>query len=80
MHAASLKKLYESVLQQILRSPVARGGDRRQIRYMLRHSRQMAPGTLCEGDHARIWIWSDLHLEHTKTIETFGRPSRRPTR
>ena len=41
---------------------------------MLQRSRRMAPGTLREDDHARVWVWADLHLGHTKTLETFGRP------
>lgn len=74
MDALTLKKLYESQLQEDLQPPVAPDVDRRETRYMLRLSRRMAPGTLCEDDHAGIWVWADLHLGHTKTLETFGRP------
>ena len=76
MDALTLKKLYESQLQEDLQPPVAPDVDRRETRYMLRVSRGMAPGTLCEDDHAGVWVWSDLHLGHTKTIQTFGRPFR----
>ena len=41
---------------------------------MLRLSRRMNPGALDGHDDARTWVWSDLHLGHTKTIEAFGRP------
>ena len=41
---------------------------------MLRLSRRMNPGALYGHDHAGTWVWSDLHLGHTKTIEAFGRP------
>ena len=41
---------------------------------MLRVSRGMTPGALYGHDHARTWVWSDLHLGHTKTIEAFRRP------
>ena len=74
MDAPSLKKLYESDLKQALRPPVAPGVDRRQIRYMLQRSRRTAPSALREDDHATIWISSDLHLGHAKSIKTFGRP------
>ena len=74
MDALTLKRLYEFQLQEDLQPPVAPHVDRRETRYMLRVSRGMAPGALCEDDHAGIWVWSDLHLGHTKTIETFRRP------
>ena len=41
---------------------------------MLRVSRGMTPGALYGHDHARTWVWSDLHLGHTKTIDAFRRP------
>ena len=41
---------------------------------MLRVSRSMTPGALFGHDPARTWVWSDLHLGHTKTIEVFRRP------
>ena len=74
MNAPSLTKLYESDLKQALRPPVAPGIDRRQISHMLQRSRRTAPGALCEDDHATIWMWSDLHLGHAKSIATFRRP------
>ena len=74
MDAVTLKELYESQLQEDLRPPVAPDVNRQETRYMLQHSRRMAPGTLREDDHAVIWVWADLHLGHSKTLETFGRP------
>ena len=41
---------------------------------MLRVSRGMTPGALHEHDDAGTWVWSDLHLGHTKTLEVFRRP------
>ena len=41
---------------------------------MLRVSWGMTPGALYGHDHAGTWVWSDLHLGHTKTIEAFRRP------
>lgn len=41
---------------------------------MLRTSRGMTLGGLYEHDSAATWVWSDLHLGHTKTIEVFRRP------
>ena len=34
----------------------------------------MSPGGLYGHDNAATWVWSDLHLGHTKTIEAFRRP------
>ena len=56
MNALTLKRLYEFQLQEELQPPVAPDVDRRETRYMLRLSRRMAPGALCEDDHARIWV------------------------
>ena len=54
MDALTLKKLYESQLQEDLQPPVAPDVDPRETRYMLRVSRGMAPGTLCEDDQALL--------------------------
>lgn len=74
MNASTLKTLYEAQLQQDLEPPVHEHVDRRATRCMLRISRTMPPGELTEGDHNRIWIWSDLHLGHHETIGFFQRP------
>ena len=74
MDALTLKKLYESQLQEDLKCPATPDFDRREVFYMLRLSRRMNPGVLYGHDHAGTWVWSDLHLGHTKTIEAFGRP------
>ena len=74
MNASTLKNLYEAQLQQDLEPPVHEHVDRRATRCMLRISRAMPPGELTEGDHNRIWIWSDLHLGHHETIGFFQRP------
>ena len=74
MTASTLKTLYEAQLQQDLEPPVHEHVDRRATRCMLRISRALPPGELTEGDHNRIWIWSDLHLGHHETIGFFQRP------
>ncbi len=74
MDALTLKKLYESQLQEDLKCPATPDFNRREVFYMLRLSRRMNPGALYGHDHAGTWVWSDLHLGHTKTIEAFGRP------
>ena len=74
MDALTLKKLYEFQLEGDLQPPVASHVAQRETFYMLRVSRGMHPGTLCEDEHAGIWIWSDLHLGHNETIQAFGRP------
>ena len=74
MDALTLKKLYESQLQEDLKCPAIPDFNRREVFYMLRLSRRMNPGALYGHDHAGTWVWSDLHLGHTKTIEAFGRP------
>ena len=74
MDALTLKELYESQLQEELKCPPTPDFNRREVFHMLRVSRQMTAGALWGHDHARTWVWSDLHLGHTKTIEAFGRP------
>ena len=74
MDALTLKKHYESQLQEDLKCPATPDFNRREVFHMLRLSRRMNPGALYGHDHAGTWVWSDLHLGHTKTIEAFGRP------
>ena len=74
MNPPALKKLYELQLEGDLQPPVAPGVDRQGTFYMLRVSRGLAPGALRENEHARTWVWSDLHLGHTETLQAFGRP------
>ena len=76
MNAQTLKELYESQLREELKCPPTPDFNRREVFHMLRVSRGLPAGALCGQDHARTWVWSDLHLGHTKTIETFGRPFR----
>ena len=74
MDALTLKELYESQLREELKCPPTPDFNRREISCMLRVSRGMTPGALYGHDHARTWVWSDLHLGHTKTIKVFQRP------
>ena len=74
MNALTLKELYESQLQEELKCPPTPDFNRREVFHMLRVSGQMTAGALWGHDHARTWVWSDIHLGHTKTIEAFGRP------
>ena len=74
MDALTLKELYESQLREELKCPPTPDFNRREMSCMLRVSRGMTPGGLYGHDHARTWVWSDLHLGHTKTIEAFRRP------
>ena len=74
MDARQLKVVYERQLAGILESPGAESEDRRAIRAMLRASRAMSGGELCEEDHAGVWLWSDLHLGHDDAIDVFRRP------
>ena len=74
MDALTLKELYESQLREELKCPPTPDFNRREMSCMLRVSRGMTPRTLYGHDHARTWVWSDLHLGHTKTIEAFRRP------
>ena len=76
MDAHQLKLLYERQLAEDLEPPVAESVDRRATRAMLRASRAMSAGELCEEDHAAVWLWSDLHLAHALSISTFCRPFR----
>ena len=74
MDALTLKELYESQLREELKCPPTPDFNRREMSCMLRVSRGMTPGALYGHDHAGTWVWSDLHLGHTKTIEAFRRP------
>ena len=74
MDALTLKKLYEAQLQEELKRPATPDFNRREMFHMLRLSRRMNPGALYGHDDARTWVWSDLHLGHTKKIKAFGRP------
>ena len=74
MDAPTLKELYESQLREELKCPPTPDFNRREMSCMLRVSRGMTPGALYGHDHAGTWVWSDLHLGHTKTIEAFRRP------
>ena len=74
MDALTLKELYESQLGEELKRPPTPDFNRREMSCMLRVSRSMTPGALSGHDSARTWVWSDLHLGHTKTIEVFHRP------
>ena len=73
MDAHQLKLLYERQLAEDLKPPVAESVDRRATRAMLRASRAISAGELCEEDHAAVWLWSDLHLGHDDAIDVFGR-------
>ena len=74
MDGGRLKLLYESQLAEGLGLPVAESEERREMRAMLTASREMSGGDLCEGDHAAVWLWSDLHLGHDDAIDVFRRP------
>ena len=74
MDALTLKELYEAQLREELKRPPTPDVDRREISRMLRVSRGMTPGALRGHEEAGTWVWSDLHLGHTKTIEVFRRP------
>lgn len=74
MDALTLKELHESQLREELKAPPRPDFNRREVSYMLRVSRSMTPGALGGHDPASTWVWSDLHLGHTQTIETFRRP------
>ena len=80
MDARRLKALYERQLAGDLKPPVAESVDPRATRAMLRASRPMPGGELRDGDHAAVWLWSDLHLAHELSISTFGRPFRNSAR
>ena len=74
MDALTLKELYELQLQEELKGPPRAEFNRREVSCMRRVSRGMTPGALDGHDPAATWVWSDLHLGHTQTIETFRRP------
>ncbi len=74
MDALTLKELHESQLREELKRPPTPESNRREMSCMLRVSRSMTPGALFGHDPARTWVWSDLHLGHTKTIKVFQRP------
>ena len=74
MDALTLKALYESQLREELKRPPTPDFNRREMSCMLRVSRGMTPGGLYGHDSAATWVWSDLHLGHSKTIEVFRRP------
>ena len=46
-----------------------------QTRAMLAWMKTNSGGHLGAGQVARVWIWSDLHLNHAEVVSCFSRPS-----
>ncbi|MCY4508588.1 MAG: metallophosphoesterase [Acidobacteria bacterium] len=76
MDARALSVLYERHLAEDLEPPVAADVDRLGTKAMLRACRRLAHGELREEDYPVVWLWSDLHLGHSETINAFVRPFR----
>ena len=74
MTAENLKTLYETELQHEIEKLGSGSEEGRGLRRLLSASRRMHPGELCEQEHPRVWLWSDLHLGHAMALSVFGRP------
>ena len=74
MNLATLKAHYERQLVADLDRPELASHERADAGRILTATCHLPPGAIREPDHRVVWIWADLHLGHSESIEVFGRP------